>query len=174
MTAPEAFAGSHALGACWYPWAFRRDLTGRPVHAALLGEPLVLWRGRAGRPGANSDVCVHWGTALSLGWVGGGGVDCPYHGWPSRAGGRWWPFHRPGWGGERGTGYFFASQPVAADHCRGYVITRRDYLDQSRNSTRRRLLTERHVCAWACHERRNRTEYDSRLDGGPVPAKRHY
>lgn len=175
MTASGAFAGSHALRACWHPCAFRRDLTGRPVHVAVLGEPLVLWRARDGRPGANSDVCVHRGTVLSLGWVSGDGVDCLYHGRHSRPGGRRWPFHRPGWAGERGTGYFFASQPVATDHCRGYVITRRNYnLGQSRNSARRRLLTERLACGWACQERRNRPQHDPRLDRGPVPAKRHY
>jgi Rieske [2Fe-2S] domain len=136
MSAPGAFAGSHALRACWHLCAFRRDRTGRPVHAALLGESLVLWRAWDGRPGANSE-CAHRGAALFLGWAGGAGVDCRYHGWRSRPGGRWWPFHRPGWGDERGLGYF-ASQPVAADPCRGYVITRRNYnLDQSRNSTRR-------------------------------------
>ena len=39
---------------------------------------------------------------------------------------------RLGWGGQRGMVYFFASQPVAADRCAGYVIIGRNYnLDQS-------------------------------------------
>ena len=27
------------------------------------------------------DLCVHQGTALSLGWVEDGCLVCPYHGW---------------------------------------------------------------------------------------------
>ena len=38
---------------------------------------------------------------------------------------------RLGWGGERGMVYFFASQPVAADCCAGYVVIGRNYnIDQ--------------------------------------------
>ncbi len=47
----------------------------------LLGEPLVLWRGRDGTPRAMSDVCIHRGTALSLGKVIGDEIVCPYHAW---------------------------------------------------------------------------------------------
>ena len=42
--------------------------------------------GRAAR--ANSDLCVHRGTALSLGWVSGNELVCPYHGWRYRTDGR--------------------------------------------------------------------------------------
>ena len=86
-TAPGAFADVAALRACWHPVAFGRDLGNRPVHADLLGEPLVLWRGPDGGPRANSDLCVHRGTALSLGWVSGDELVCPYHGWRYRADG---------------------------------------------------------------------------------------
>jgi hypothetical protein len=34
---------------------------------------------------------------------------------------------RLGWGGQRGMVYFFASQPVAADRCAGYVVIGRNY-----------------------------------------------
>jgi vanillate O-demethylase monooxygenase subunit len=38
---------------------------------------------------------------------------------------------RLGWGGERGMVYFFASQPISADRCAGYVVIGRNYnLDQ--------------------------------------------
>ena len=87
-TAPGAFADVAALRACWHPVAFGRDLADRPVHADLLGEPLVLWRGPDGGPRANSDLCVHRGTALSLGWITGDELVCPYHGWRYRADGR--------------------------------------------------------------------------------------
>lgn len=76
-TAPGAFADVAALRACWHPVAFGHDLADRPVHADLLGEPLVLWRGPDGEPRANSDLCVHRGTALSLGWITGDELVCP-------------------------------------------------------------------------------------------------
>jgi Vanillate O-demethylase oxygenase C-terminal domain len=34
---------------------------------------------------------------------------------------------RLGWGGSRGMVYFFASAPVSADRCAGYVIIARNY-----------------------------------------------
>ena len=67
MTAPGAFADLWALRACWHPVAFGRDVGSGPAHADLLGQPLVLWRGQDGQLRANSDLCVHRDTALSLG-----------------------------------------------------------------------------------------------------------
>jgi phenylpropionate dioxygenase-like ring-hydroxylating dioxygenase large terminal subunit len=58
------------------------------MHADLLGEPLVLWRGRDGGARAMSDLCVHRGTALSLGTVDGDDIACAYHGWRYDARGR--------------------------------------------------------------------------------------
>jgi vanillate O-demethylase monooxygenase subunit len=75
------------LRGCWHPVAFSSDLADRPIHADLLGEPLVLWRA-PGQVLAMSDVCVHRGTALSLGWVSGATLVCPYHGWQYAADGR--------------------------------------------------------------------------------------
>ena len=46
----------------------------------LLDEPLVLVR-LGGEVRAFKDLCVHRGTALSLGWVEDGCLVCPYHGW---------------------------------------------------------------------------------------------
>jgi vanillate O-demethylase monooxygenase subunit len=77
-----------AQRARWHPVAFAAGLAVQPVHADLLGEPLVLWRGRDGRPRAMSDLCVHRGTALSLGRVSGDEIVCAYHGWRYRADGR--------------------------------------------------------------------------------------
>jgi vanillate O-demethylase monooxygenase subunit len=82
------FADLTAQRACWHPVAFAADLADRPVPADLLGEPLVLWRGRDGSPRAMSDLCVHRGTALSLGRVSGDELVCAYHGWRYRADGR--------------------------------------------------------------------------------------
>src|SRR5580693_4347014 len=71
VTSPGVFADLRAQRACWHPVAFAADLAAQPAHADLLGEPLVLWRGLDGRPRAMSDLCVHRGTALSLGRVSG-------------------------------------------------------------------------------------------------------
>ncbi len=88
MSAPGVFADIPALRACWHPVAFSHELADHPVQADLLGEPLVLWRGADHQPRANLDVCVHRGTALSLGWISGDELVCPYHGWRYRADGR--------------------------------------------------------------------------------------
>ena len=66
-----AFADLAAQRACWHPVAFAGEVADRPVHADLLGEPLVVWRGAGGAPRVMSDLCVHRGTALSLGWIQG-------------------------------------------------------------------------------------------------------
>jgi phenylpropionate dioxygenase-like ring-hydroxylating dioxygenase large terminal subunit len=87
-TAPGAFADVEALRACWHPVAFSHELADRPAHADLLGQPLVLWRGADRQVRACLDLCVHRGTALSLGWVNGDELVCPYHGWRYLADGR--------------------------------------------------------------------------------------
>jgi phenylpropionate dioxygenase-like ring-hydroxylating dioxygenase large terminal subunit len=85
---PGVFADLAAQRECWHPVAFAADLADRPVPADLLGEPLVLWRGRDGAPRAMTDLCVHRGTALSLGRVSGDELVCAYHGWRYGADGR--------------------------------------------------------------------------------------
>jgi len=74
-------AGWAGVGSCWHPVAFAADVTDSPVPATLLGEPLVVWRDSAGSAHAMTDVCIHRGTALSLGCVVGDEIVCPYHGW---------------------------------------------------------------------------------------------
>ena len=71
MNSPGVFADLAAQRACWHPVAFAGEVADRPVHADLLGEPLVIWRGAGWAPRAMSDLCVHRGTALSLGSVQG-------------------------------------------------------------------------------------------------------
>ena len=69
-----------ALRACWHPVAYA-DGVAAPYATTLLGEPLVLWRDARGVVHAFRDVCVHRGTALSLGRVEGDEIVCAYHGW---------------------------------------------------------------------------------------------
>ena len=88
VTPPGVYADPRAQRACWHPVGYSSDLTSGPAHADLLGEPLVLWRGPSGEPRAMSDLCVHRGTALSLGSVSGDEIVCPYHGWRYAADGR--------------------------------------------------------------------------------------
>jgi phenylpropionate dioxygenase-like ring-hydroxylating dioxygenase large terminal subunit len=78
---PSASGINAALRACWHPVAFGADVGGDPVATGLLGEPLVLWRDSAGTAHAFADLCIHRGTALSLGAVEGDEIVCPYHGW---------------------------------------------------------------------------------------------
>ena len=47
----------------------------------LLGEAVVVWRTGDGRAHAMRDLCIHRGTALSLGWVADDCLVCPYHAW---------------------------------------------------------------------------------------------
>ncbi len=88
MTSPSVAGHAPALRACWHPVAFSGDLaSGVPLAVDLLGEALVLWRDRAGTAHAFFDLCIHRGTALSLGTVEGDEIVCPYHGWRYRSDG---------------------------------------------------------------------------------------
>ena len=64
----------------WHPVCWADELGEKPLAARLLDEPLVLVRLEGGVR-ASLDLCVHRGTALSLGWVEDGCLVCPYHGW---------------------------------------------------------------------------------------------
>ena len=76
------------LRACWHGVAYSREVGTAPHRAVLLGEPLVIWRDSTGAAHAFPDLCVHRGTALSLGGVAGDEIVCPYHGWRYAADGR--------------------------------------------------------------------------------------
>ena len=88
MTSPSVTGHAPALRACWHPVAHSGDLaSGEPLAVDLLGEALVLWRDSAGTAHAFFDLCIHRGTALSLGTVEGDEIVCPYHGWRYRSDG---------------------------------------------------------------------------------------
>jgi len=70
-----------ALQNDWHVVARSQDVQdGAIVPVRLLGEDLIVWRD-AGDVHAWKDYCRHRGARLSLGWVKGGRVICPYHGW---------------------------------------------------------------------------------------------
>jgi len=71
----------------WYPVLWAKDLTDQPVSVKLLDQPLVLWR-TGGGVSAFYDLCLHRGAALSLGWIDGDQLVCPYHGWNYAGDGR--------------------------------------------------------------------------------------
>jgi phenylpropionate dioxygenase-like ring-hydroxylating dioxygenase large terminal subunit len=74
------FDADHPLRHYWHPVARVSDLGEKPKAVKLLGEDIVLWRSRSG-VNAFSDICVHRGTRLSLGWIKDDEIVCPYHGW---------------------------------------------------------------------------------------------
>lgn len=67
---------------CWHPVAYGTDVACDAPHGTkLLNEHLVIWRTGDGTPHAMRDLCIHRGTALSLGWVKDDCIVCPYHAW---------------------------------------------------------------------------------------------
>ena len=65
----------------WHPVALSSDCTTRPKKIRLLGEDLILFRDRKGRPGLLYPRCMHRGTTLFYGKVEDEGIRCCYHGW---------------------------------------------------------------------------------------------
>ncbi len=67
---------------CWHPVAYGREVPqGTPYGSKLLDTALVVWRTADGAPHVMRDVCIHRGTALSLGRLEDDCLVCPYHAW---------------------------------------------------------------------------------------------
>jgi len=79
---------SSALLQRLHPVAYGHALARAPLSATLLERPIVLWRDLNGVPHALQDLCIHRGTALSLGTTAGDEIVCPYHGWHFAADGQ--------------------------------------------------------------------------------------
>lgn len=76
------------LFSCWHPIAYGYEVTDKPKSTKLLGEHLVIWRTGDGVAHVMQDLCIHRGTALSLGWTSDTEIVCPYHSWRYESGGK--------------------------------------------------------------------------------------
>ena len=79
--AEEKKAFPEKLMTCWHPVAYSAELTEKPYGTFLLDQAVVVWRDSKGAVHAMRDLCIHRGTALSLGWVKDDCLVCPYHAW---------------------------------------------------------------------------------------------
>ena len=70
------------LYSCWHPVGYSEEISmDAPFGTFLLDEAIVIWRTSDGKAHAMKDLCIHRGTALSLGWVKDDCIVCPYHAW---------------------------------------------------------------------------------------------
>jgi phenylpropionate dioxygenase-like ring-hydroxylating dioxygenase large terminal subunit len=65
----------------WHPIAVSADVVPTPQQVRILGEDLILFRDRKGRPGLLHPRCAHRGTTLYYGKCEDEGIRCCYHGW---------------------------------------------------------------------------------------------
>ena len=67
----------------WYPAILKKDIPRRkPVRVRMLGDDIVLFRGKDGKAAALTDWCPHRNARLSLGVSEfPGTITCPYHGY---------------------------------------------------------------------------------------------
>ncbi len=65
----------------WHPVGLCTDATDVPRKVRLLGEDLILFRDKTGRPGLVYPHCAHRGSSLYYGRVEERGIRCCYHGW---------------------------------------------------------------------------------------------
>jgi phenylpropionate dioxygenase-like ring-hydroxylating dioxygenase large terminal subunit len=65
----------------WLPVALSAAATTTPREVRALGEDLILFRDRQGRPGLLYPRCSHRGTSLLYGKAEDEGLRCCYHGW---------------------------------------------------------------------------------------------
>ena len=65
----------------WHPIGLSGDAGDTPRQVRVLGEDLILFRDRTGRPGLVHPRCAHRGSSLYYGRVEERGIRCCYHGW---------------------------------------------------------------------------------------------
>ena len=65
----------------WQPVALSREVQDDPIAVTVMGEDLIVFRDKQGRPGLLHNRCCHRGTTLYYGRVEDDGIRCCYHGW---------------------------------------------------------------------------------------------
>ena len=83
-TLTEVGAGTpmgELLRRSWQPVAVTPEPGSPPIAVRILGEELVLYCDRQGRPGLVEPRCAHRGTTLFFGKAEDDGIRCCYHGW---------------------------------------------------------------------------------------------
>ncbi len=65
----------------WHPIGLAADAAAIPRRIWALGEELILFRDKRGRPGLVHPRCAHRGSSLFYGKVDERGIRCCYHGW---------------------------------------------------------------------------------------------
>ncbi len=65
----------------WHPVGLCADAGNTPRQLRVLGEDLILFRDKSGRPGLVYPHCAHRGASLYYGRVEERGIRCCYHGW---------------------------------------------------------------------------------------------
>jgi 5,5'-dehydrodivanillate O-demethylase len=75
-------AAGELLRRYWHPFAVAAELKNEPIkRVRILGEDLVIYRGRDGGYGLVAERCAHRGASLAYGRIEGCNIRCPYHGW---------------------------------------------------------------------------------------------
>ncbi len=65
----------------WHPVGLSSYASDLPRAVRILGEDLILFRGRDGVPGLVHPRCAHRGASLLYGRIDDHGIRCCYHGW---------------------------------------------------------------------------------------------
>lgn len=65
----------------WHPVGLTADAGPTPRQIRVLGEDLILFRDKSGRPGLLYPRCAHRGSSLFYGRTEERGIRCCYHGW---------------------------------------------------------------------------------------------
>lgn len=65
----------------WYVAGLSSEVTDVPLGRQIIGEHVVFFRGKGGKPSALNAVCPHRGQNLALGRLVNGALQCSWHGW---------------------------------------------------------------------------------------------
>lgn len=65
----------------WYLICHAKELKNKILPKKILGEEIIIYRTKSGKPVALEDRCCHRNVKLSLGYLEDENVVCGYHGW---------------------------------------------------------------------------------------------